>query len=136
MTQVERLIRNLCEERRLSLIAEEKTAITKIKDSIPWGQLPSSTQKLVTEWIRLQRRQNVIERLIQRRGLRSYGFHIGGALNRIGHDQEVRDTRTNFNRRRELIQQLRTDVTILTLGKSASESAAALKELQRRLAKI
>lgn len=136
MTQVERLIRNLCEERRLGITEGEREAIRKVPESTPWKDLPATIRKAVTEYRWLEKRQQELTSRILKAGFQSYNPHVGKALTLTNHSERQAAVRKRFDTRRQAIQKLRTDATIASLGKTAVEAQGILTQLQKDLAAV
>jgi len=136
MTQVERLIRNLCEERRLGIIDLEREAIKAAPESVPWKDLPAAIRKAVTEYRWLEKRQSELTSRILKAGFLTYNMHVGKSLDLRDYKQRQTSVREKYNTRREQIQKLRTDATIASLGKSAVEASGILAQLQKDLAAV
>lgn len=136
MTQVERLVRNLCEERRLQILSGEREAIRQLPEQKAWKDLPTPIRAAVTEIRRLEQRQKKLTAKITAAGFQSYHVYVGKPLSLLRYNERQAEVRTRFEARRAVIQQLRTDATIATLGKSAVEARVALVQLQQKLAKV
>jgi hypothetical protein len=140
MTQAERLIRNLCEERRLALLEGERAAIKGVPEKHTWMELSPRCRELVTEYRRIEKRQGVIRKLVKGYGYapHSYSFAQSArpALDLINHGQRVAAAKESYARRQEAIRTLRTNATIASLGKSARDAQGILKRLQADLAKV
>lgn len=138
MTQAERLIRNLCEERRLGLLEAERDLIKRLPQQHTWSQLPPKVQSLVTEYRLCEWRQLAIQKDLARRGYHTHGYGLNKkkpSLALKNHDDQVRQAKALYERRRAAVVQLRTSATIEALGKTAQEAQGILKQLQRDLAK-
>lgn len=136
MTQVERLIRNLCEERRLGITEGEREAINRVPLQVPWKKLPAHVRVAIQEYRRLEARQDVMKRRVTQAGYLAYNMRVGKPLAVLGRDQKVATMREKYTARRVAIQKLRTDATIASLGKSAVEAQGILTQLQKALAAV
>jgi len=136
MTQVERLIRNLCEERRLGILEVERTAIKQVPESTPWKDLPKPVQAAIREYRFNEKRQKKMQDRVKRAGYQSYDMYVGKALQLAGRDGKIVTLRAKYDARRQVIQKLRTDATIASLGKSAVEAQGILTQLQKDLAAV
>jgi len=136
MTQVERLIRNLCEERRLGILEGERTAIKQVPESTPWKDLPKQVQGAIREYRFIEKRQKEMQDRVKRAGYQSYNMYVGKALQLTGRDGKIVTLRAKYDTRRTAIQKLRTDATIASLGKSAVEAQGILTQLQKDLAAV
>lgn len=137
MTQAERLIRNLCEERRLTLIEQERAALKAFSTSTPWSHLPSRVRELVLEHRRLEKRQVAICKAIKDLGY-SIGYQPapGKSLDQKDGSQRRVAITEGFVNRRVRVTKLRTEATIESLGKSATEAQGILKGLRLALGKV
>lgn len=137
MTQAERLIRSLCEERRLQLVVEERAALKGFKETHSRREVPAKIRSLFKQLIHVREQLQRIDRQIKDAG---YLTHSVTASMKTFHLTD-RDTRRRaitdgFASRRDQIQRLKTNVTIATLGKSASECQNVLRGLQAKLQEI
>ena len=136
MTQAERLIRNLCEERRLQLVEGERQALKDEPEKTPWKDLTSYVQRAVTELRFLDKRRLEMKHRIIKAGYNEWNAGPGKALSKIGHSKTLEGIRKRYADRRTAIQKLRTDATIEALGKSATEAQGILLRLQKDLRKV
>lgn len=137
MTQAERLIRNLCEARRLAVLAEERATLQAWKASVSWKRLPAAVRAAVVELGQLRKRMATLEQVI-----RAAGFQVGYDPT-AGKSLDLKDAGARravvmegFARRRERIAALRTEATIASLGMSAADARKILHDLQAALGKI
>lgn len=136
MTQAERLIRNLCEERRLQLVEAERQAIRKVPDATPWKELPESIRKTVGEIRILEKRVGELKTRLRQAGYHQYSPVPGKALHRTDKEQKISQIKAAYGVRREKITALRTTATVNSLGMSATDAKAILLTLQTDLAKV
>lgn len=136
MTQVERLIRNLCEERRLGILEGEREAIRQVPDAVSWNLLPMWVRAAVREYRKLEKRQKGVQERVRRAGFQSHSLYVGKPLALVNHPQRQTAVREKYNLRRAKIQKLRTDATIASLGKTAVEAQGILAQLQKDLAAV
>lgn len=138
MTQVERLIRNLCEARRLAIRQDERTALKGFKESETWQELPAKVKRLVARYHRYSTQAEVARRAIQTAGYTTnYNLRPGGKeFYRSNRDAARTALKARFDRRCEAIQTLRTDSTVEALGMTAVQGKSVLATLQAALAKV
>ncbi len=137
MTQAERLIRNLCEERRLQLIESQKAALHQVPERHEWRKLPPRVQGLVIRYCQLEDEQDRVKASIGRAGyVVHYGLKRKKSLQLKDHAMRQAQVRSRYTLRLEAIQKLKTDATIAALGKSATEAQTILLGLQRALKKV
>ena len=136
MTQVERLIRNLCEEQRLAIVEREREALRILPTQVPWTQLPRRVQEAIRQYRKLEKQQKGMQELVRRAGYESYNMYAGKPLSLLNHRQRQDTVKATYEARRQKIQKRRTDATVASLGKSAVESQAILKQLQKDLAAV
>lgn len=138
MTQAERLIRNLCEARRLEIADEERTALRNFKEGDNWDELPARVRALVHEYTRLETRQAQIVKTIASAGYQAHSHAIRPNHSLTYKDRDARRARVQggYRRRLDAVQKHRTDATVASLGKSATEARAILTKLQADLAKV
>lgn len=137
MTQAERLIRNLCEERRLGLLEHERKFLKALAPERPWRDLSNTVKGLVNEHRRLEKRQTAIMGSLKTLGFSPhYSPKPGRALLVANYRDQTGAAQGLFARRREAVKALQTTAVIASLGKSATEARAILEKLQKDLAKI
>lgn len=137
MTQVERLIRNLCEEKRLQIVEQERERIKAVLEEEPWRDLTPLIQRTVLELRTLDKREAKLKARLTKAGYHThYNLRVGHALHRTGTEDEKRAVRIRAESRRIRVSQLRTGTTIDTLGKTAVEASKILQTLKAQLAKI
>lgn len=141
MTQVERLIRNLCEERRLQLLEAYKERQKEINESqhVSYKDLPKGVQKHIDDAYRAAAAMEKAKRAIVAHGYQPPHFYPDEEkkytvqLTRKGVDAEHTENNRRHAQVKETIQRLRTNLTILCLGKTANESRPQLLQLQKDL---
>jgi len=136
MTQVERLIRNLCEERRLGVVEGEREALKTLPESVVWSKLPPRIREAVRLYRFHEKKQAHMRQRVAGAGFQTHNMFIGKKLDLAGRDVRSAAIRKRYEARRVAIQKLRTDATIASLGKSAVAAQGILTQLQKDLAAI
>lgn len=138
MTTTERLIRNLCKGRGVETFADQKADTLRVRDSVPWKELPVPVRRAIVEHRAAAKMQTRIEKLIKRCGFHAYShlLHPGHALSRSMARVEKNAIERRGEERREAIDRLQTRAIVDSLGKSPSDAKAVLDKLQRDLAKV
>lgn len=137
MTQAERLIRNLCEERRLELVESQKAALAQVPERQEWRKLPPKVQGLVIEFTQLEARQAAIRKRLKAMGyVTHYNIQRKTSLQLRDHDSKQQQVRGRYSSRFEEVQRLKTTATIASLGKTAQEAQGILQKLQKDLKRV
>ena len=140
MTQAERLIRNVCEARRQQVLDEQRQAIKGVPEYLPLRMAPVAVRRAVRAYHAAEQRKREAEKVVAAAGFES-GYYLGHS--RRGRDLKLSNVDTRKReinaaqaKRLERIQQLKTNATIASLGKTAIEARAVLQALQADLGKV
>lgn len=140
MTQVERLIRNVCEEKRLALQQQWEDRKRAINDTqyTSYADLPKGVRQHLDEAFKGYAMVEKAKAAIEAHGYRAPSYldeerKDAIQLTRKGVNEELGAANLQWGAIKEKIQRFRTNVTILCLGKTAIEAKPILLKLQKDL---
>jgi hypothetical protein len=144
MTTAERLIKNICEQRRLELIEMRKTEIDIVSADMPFRKLPKVVQNAFRKLVRLHPQVKRAEKLIERHGYSTSmdnDSEIPEEVSPVRSMYQHRDAKKSainkrFEERLRTLENLRTSAHIKVLGLPADKARAHLLEVQQKAAKV
>lgn len=136
MNTVERLVRNLCDERQKAITAEASAQLEDRLQPITVSRLPMAARRAIVTIIRLRVQLKAAEQ-----ELSSRGFKVSDDSNAVhlAYDQRRRLTdeiEAAHKARLRGLSELKTGFTVMTLDKTVKQAKPMLEQLQRALAKL
>lgn len=143
MTTTERLIRNICDQRRGEVISAKSKELETIEREVSFADVPRKIQSAILEHAKITERAKELATLVDKAGYdlpRESCNCDGEAPVKIQKDYALRQREISavgerYEKRFSRIAQLKHEATVATLGKTNAEGKPFLESLQRDLAK-
>lgn len=143
MTTTERLIRNICEQKRGELITAKSKELETIEQEVDFASVPKRIQSAMLEHAKITERAKVLSTLVDGAGYdmpRESCSCDGEAPKKVQKDYALRQRENSaiaerFEKRFSRIAQLKHEATVATLGKTNAEGKPFLETLQKELGK-
>jgi hypothetical protein len=146
MTQVERLVRNLCEDTRRKILVERDEAVQAVPEKVKLKDAPASVRQALAVIKRLKPQIERAEKAVKASGFRVPREHCsceGDELSELDlpYDYEWSNRRkaeaqAKCHRRTEAVSRLQNTANVAVLGKSGADAKGLLDKLSRDLAAL
>lgn len=136
MTQAERLIKNLCESKRLQILEAERTAKQTAPRDVPWKAVPAIVRAHLLEYRTAVKRVEALKKKITKAGFQYYPVRPGRRVN-LYDPSRLRDGVTHAaDVKRTRLKAVQTAATIASMGQPPEKQRIVLEELQKALTRL
>lgn len=139
MTTAERLVKNICDQRRELLIKERNEQIERVSEDVPFRQLPKPVKNAFRRLVRLRPQVKIAENVIERHGYRSdldegrVPSVVEVRRNYNQEDKMKREVRLKYEQRLRQVENLYTTARIHVMGMPHADARGYLIELRKQL---